>query len=101
MLNTEEWWRNMFDMHAKLMENQDAVFLREFKKQLDMIPYEYANPYKGLGIGDAYIEDIAGWFDDVSRWSEVKADYVDAEKYLNRAMDYYCDPMLEFDDDCH
>lgn len=89
----------MFDMHAKLMENQDDVLLQEFKKQLDTIRFEYGKPYEGLGVGGAYVKDIAGWFDDVSKWSEVKGDYVDTEKYLGIAMDFYREPMLNVDND--
>lgn len=97
MINTEEWWHSMFEMHAKLVENYDADIIEEFKQQLDTIPYEYAKPYEGLGIGAPYVGEIAGWFDDVSQWSAAHDDYDAAVTYLERALDYYCDPMLNYD----
>lgn len=99
MQNTEEWWHRMFEMHVKLMENFDAGILQEFKQELDTIPYTYAKPYEGLGIGASYVNEIAGWYDDVSKWSVAHEDYDAAVTYLERALDYYCDPVLDFDDD--
>ena len=59
----------------------------------------YAKPYEGLGIGSSFISSIAQWFDHASQWSADNGDYGDAEKYLERALDYYCDPTLDYDDD--
>ena len=95
----EEWWHKMFQMHAQLMENYDADILQEFKQQLDSIPYTYAKPREGLGAGASFVEEVAAWFDDVSRWSAAHEDYDAAVTYLERALDYYTDPILNFDDD--
>ena len=99
MKNTEEWWHSMFEMHSKLIESFDVETLQVFKQELDTIPYEYAQPYEGLGIGSAFVETIAIWFDHVSQCCLAIEDYDGAVKYLERALDYFCDPMLEYDDD--
>lgn len=99
MQNTEEWWHRMVEMHAKLIEDFDVNSLQEFKQKLDTIPYVYAKPHEGLGIGSSFIRSIAQWFDHASRWSVDDGNYGDAEKYLERALDYYCDPTLDYDDD--
>lgn len=99
MQNTQEWWHRMFEMHAELMKNFDSDILSEFKHVLDTIPYAYAKPCDGLGIGSPYIREIVGWYDDVSKWSAAHEDYDAAVTYLERALDYYCDPTLDFDDD--
>lgn len=99
MQYTQEWWHRMVEMHARLVENYDADILQEFKQNLDTIQYVYAQPYEGLGNGALSIDDIAYWYDNVSKWSAAHGDYNDAEKYLERALDYYCDPMLDYDDD--
>lgn len=99
MQNTEEWWHRMFEMHSKLIEKYDESIVLEFKQHLDSIPYTYAKPYEGLGIGASYIKEITGWYDDVSKWSVAHEDYDAAVTYLERALDYYCDPTLDFDDD--
>lgn len=101
MQDSLEWWQCMFKMHSMLLKEQDDALLREFKKQLDTIRFEYGKPYEGLGVGGAYVKDIAGWFDDVSRWSEAQGDYLDAEKYLRIAMDFYQEPQLNFNSDCY
>lgn len=98
MQNTEECWHRMFELHTKLIEDFDENSLLEFKQGLDTIPYVYAKPYEGLGIGSSFISSIAQWFDHASRWSADNGDYGDAEKYLERALDYYCDPILDCDD---
>ena len=89
----------MFEMHAKLIENFDSDILSEFKQELDTIPYAYAKPYDGLGIGSPYVYEIAGWYDDVSKWSAEHEDFDAAVNYLERALDYYCDPILDYDDE--
>lgn len=99
MQNTEEWWHRMFELHANLIEDFDANSLQEFKQGLDTIPYVYARPYEGLGIGSAFVCTIALWFDSASQWSAERGDFGDAEKYLERALDYYCDPTLDYSDD--
>ncbi len=99
MQNTEEWWHRMVEMHAKLIEDFDVNSLQDFKHGLDTIPYVYAKPNEGLDIGSSFISSIAQWFDHASRWSVDNGDYGDAEKYLERALDYYCDPTLDYDDD--
>lgn len=99
MKNTEEWWHSMFEMHSKLIKSFDVETLQVFKQELDTIPYEYAKPYEGLGIGSAFVETIAIWYDHVSQWCLGIEDYDGAVKYLERALDYYCDPMLDYDDD--
>ena len=100
MENTKEWWHQMFQMHAQLMENFDADLLQEFRQQLDtLLPYTYAKPREGLGIGAPFVGAIAGWFDDVSRWSAAHEDYDAAVTYLERALDYYTDPILDYNDD--
>lgn len=99
MKNTEEWWHRMFEMHSKLIESFDIGTLQVFKQELDTIPYEYAKPYEGLGIGSAFVSTIAIWYDHASQWCLVIEDYDGAVKYLERALDYYCDPMLDYDDD--
>lgn len=96
---TEEWWHRMFQMHAQLMESYDADILKEFKQQLDSIPYTYAKPREGLGAGASFVGEVAAWFDDVSRWSAAHEDYDAAVTCLERALDYYCDPTLNYDDD--
>lgn len=97
--NTEEWWHRMFEMHAKLVDNYDADILEKFKQELDTIPYAYAKSYDGLEIGAPYLREIASWYDDVSKWSAAHGDYDAAVTYLERALDYYCDPLLDYDDD--
>lgn len=100
----------MFEMHAKLIENFDIKhkkfkdgfdigILQEFKQELESIPYTDAKPYDGLGIGAPYVSEIAGWYDNVSKWSEAQEDYEAAVNYLERALDYYCDPMLDYNDE--
>ena len=89
----------MFQMHAQLMEGYDADILQEFKQQLELIPYTYAKPREGLGAGASFVEEVAAWFDNVSRWSAAHEDYDAAVTYLERALDYYTDPILNFDDD--
>ncbi len=59
----------------------------------------YAKPFEGLGIGSAFVRSIAQWFNHASRWSAKNGDYGDAEKYLERALDYYCDPILAYEHD--
>lgn len=98
MQNTEEWWHRMFRMHTKLMESLDASNLLNFRKELDTISYVYAHPMDGLGIGASFVKEIAGWYDDASRWCLKNEDYDGAIKYLERALDYYCDPTLDYDD---
>ena len=99
MKNTEEWWHKMFEMHSKLVECLDVDTLQVFMQELDTIPYEYAKPYEVLGIGSGFVETIAIWFDHASQWCLGFEDYDGAVKYLERALDYYCDPMLDYDDD--
>lgn len=99
MINTEEWWHRMFELHSKLIESFDVDTLRIFKQELDTIPYEYAKPYDGLGIGSRFVGTIAIWYDHVSQWCFEIDDYDGAVKYLERALDYYCDPILDYDDD--
>ena len=99
MKTTADWWHRMFEMHTHLMTEYDGYVFREFRKQLDTIPYEYANATKGLGEGAYFIKEIAGWFEDVAGWLFKRGKYKDAEKYLERALDYYCDPELDFNDD--
>ena len=110
MQNTQEWWHKMFEMHAKLIENFDVKhkkfkdgfdigILQEFKQELESIPYTSANPYDGLGIGASYVKEIAAWYDDASNWSSAYGDYDAAVNCLERALDYYCDPILDFDDE--
>ena len=99
MQNIEEWWHRMVKMHTKLVENYDADLLEEFKHELDNIHYVYAKPYEGLGKGAPPIGEIAYWYDNVSKWSVAHGDYDAAVNYLERALDYYCDPILDFDDD--
>ena len=100
----------MFEMHAKLIENFDVKhkkfkdgfdigILQEFKQELESIPYTYAKPYDGLGIGASYVKEIAAWYDDASNWSSAYGDYDAAVNCLERALDYYCDPILDFDDE--
>lgn len=98
MQNTEEWWHRMFELHSKLIADFDANSLLKFKQRLDTIPYVYAKPYEGLGIGSSFVRSIAQWFDHTSQWSADNGDYGDAEKYLERALDYYCNPTLDYDD---
>lgn len=99
MEKTKEWWSRMVEMHAKLMGNFDVDILRKFKEGLDDIHYVYAKPYEGLGKWAPPVGEIAGWYDDVSEWSSTHEDYDAAVNYLERALDYYCDPVLEYDDD--
>ncbi len=99
MQNTEEWWHRMFELHSKLIDNFDVETLQVFKQELDTIPYEYAKPYEGLGIGSAFVETIAIWYDHASQWCLAIEDYDGAVKYLERALDYYCDPILDYDDE--
>lgn len=99
MQGTEEWWHRMVEMHTKLVENYDADLLEEFKHELDNIHYVYAKPYEGLGKGAPPIGEIAYWYDDASNWSSAYGDYDAAVNCLERALDYYCDPILDFDDD--
>lgn len=110
MQHTQEWWHKMFEMHAKLIENFDVKhkkfkdgfdigILQEFKQELESIPYTYAKPYDGLGIGASYVKEIAGWYDDASNWSSAYGDYDAAVNCQERALDYYCDPVLDYDDD--
>lgn len=110
MQNTQEWWHRMVEMHAKLIENFDTMqgsfkedfdigILQEFKQELKSIPYSYAKPYDGLGIGASYVSEIAGWYDHVSKWSFAYEDFDAAVNCLERALDYYCDPVLDYDDD--
>lgn len=89
----------MVEMHAKLVDSYDADILEEFKHKLDTIQYVYAKPYEGLGKGAPPIREIAYWYDNVSKWSAAHEDYDAAVNYLERALDYYCDPTLDYDDD--
>lgn len=89
----------MVNLQAKLIEHYDADILEEFKHELDSINYVYAKPYEGLGKGTPPIAEIAYWYDNVSKWSAEHEDYDAAVTYLERALDYYCDPILDFDDD--
>jgi len=73
--------------------------LNTFIQELDTIPYEYAKPYEGLGIGSAFVSTIAIWYDHASQWCLAIEDYDEAVKYLDLALDYYYDPMLDYDDD--
>lgn len=99
MKNTEAWWHRMFKLHSELIESFDTQTLQVFKQELDTIPYVYAKPYEGLGIGSAFVGTIAIWFDHASQWSKENGDYDGAVKYLERALDYYCDPILDYDDE--
>lgn len=89
----------MVEMHAKLIEHYDAGILEEFKRELDTIQHIYAKPYEGLGKGAPLIGEIAYWYDNVSKWSAEHEDYDAAVNYLERALDYYCDPILDYNDD--
>ena len=89
----------MVKMHTELVEHYDASILDEFKHELDNIDYIYAKPYEGLGKGAPPISEIAFWYDNVSKWSAEHEDYDAAVNYLERALDYYCDPVLDYDDD--
>ena len=98
MEKTEQWWGQMFKMYAQLVENfNDETFL-EFKKELYSIPYTYAKPREGLGIGARYVRDITEWNVFVYEISLKQKDYNEAMKYLDRALDYFCDPTLDFDE---
>ena len=99
MQDTEECWHRMVEMHAKLVDSYDADILEDFKHELDLIHYVYAKPYEGLGKGAPPIGEIAYWYDNVSKWSAEHEDYDAAVNYLERALDYYCDPILDFDDE--
>ena len=99
MINTEAWWHRMFKLHSELIESFDIQTFQVFKLELDTIPYVYAKPYEGLGIGSAYVGTIAIWFDHASQWCQENRDYDGAVKYLERALDYYCDPILDYDDE--
>ena len=89
----------MFQMHAMIVDGSEESVLQEFKMELDTIHYVYANPTKGLGMGGQYVREIASWYDEISKLSLQKGDFENAEKYLERALDYYCDPTLDYDDD--
>lgn len=52
-----------------------------------------------MGIGAPYVEEIADWFDHASRWSAAQEDYDAAVTYLERALDYYTDPIFDYDDE--
>ena len=69
MQDTKEWWHRMFEMHAKLIEDFDENYLKEFKQELYTIPYAYAKPHEGLGVGVSCVLSIAQCFDYTSRWS--------------------------------
>lgn len=99
MQRSKDWWDRMVKMHAKLVEHYDANILDEFKHELDSINYVYAKPYEGLGQGAPPIAEIAYWYDNVSKWSEQHGDYDATVTYLERALDYYCDPILDYDDE--
>ncbi len=98
-MKTEEWWHRMVEMHANLIEHYNADLLEKFRHELDDIHYVYAKPYEGLGTGAPPIGEIAYWYDNVSKWSAEHEDYDAAVNYLERALDYYCDPTLDYDDD--
>lgn len=89
----------MVNLHTKLIEHYDADILEEFKHELDSINYIYAKPYEGLDKGAPSIDEIAYWYDNVSKWSAEQEDYDSAVTYLERALDYYCDPVLNYDDE--
>lgn len=89
----------MFQMHTKLMEDFDVETLKAFKQELDTIPYTYAEPYKGLGMGSLFVEEIVGWYEDTSLWCLKSNDYDGAVAYLDCALDYYTDPILDYPDD--
>ncbi len=99
MQHTEEWWHRMVDLHTKLIEHYDADILEEFKHELDSINYVYAKPYEGLGKGAPPISEITYWFENASKWSAIQENYDAALTYLERALDYYCDPVLNYDDE--
>lgn len=61
MEKDEQWWNNMFKMYAKLVENFDNDTFLIFKGELSSIPYTYAKPREGLGIGARYVDNIANW----------------------------------------
>lgn len=99
MQKTEEWWQNLFKMHSRLIEGLDESVLRDFKRELDSIEYQYAEPWKGLGSGSVFVSSLALLHENAARWSVDMKDYDDAVKYMDRALDYYCDPMLDYDYD--
>lgn len=98
MQNTEHWWNNMFKMYAKLVENFDNDTFLKFKEELWSIPYMYAKPREVLGLSARYIRDIVEWNVFVYEKSLEMQNFEDAQKYLERALDYFCDPTLDFDE---
>lgn len=98
MQNTEHWWNNMFKMYAKLVENFDNDTFLNFKEELYSIPYTYAKPREVLSTGARYIRDIVEWDIFVYERSLEMQNFEDAQKSLERALDYFCDPTLDFDE---
>lgn len=55
-----------------------------------------------MPTGGAHVNDIAGWFDDVSKWLEAKGDYVNAENYFGIiAKGFYRKSLFDFSDNCY
>lgn len=98
MEKDEQWWNNMFKMYAKLVENFDNDTFLIFKGELSSIPYTYAKPREGLGIGARYVDNIANWNLYVYEVSLENQNFKDARMYLDRVLDYFCDPTLDYDD---
>lgn len=92
------WWDRMFTMYAKLVEEFDNETFVRFKEDLSSIPYTYAKPREVLGLSARYIRDIVGWNVFVYEKSLEMQNFEDAQKYLERALDYFCAPTLDFDE---
>ena len=98
MEKTEQWWDGMFKMYTKLVKDFDSSTFLKFKEDLSSIPYTYAKPRENLGAGARYVRDIAEWNVFVYETSLNTHDYGEAQKYLERALDYFCDPTLDYDE---
>ncbi len=98
MDNTIEWWKMIFRLHAEILENYNECTFCEFKQQILTIPYKYADT-SVLGVGAVFVNSIAHMFNDAAHLSYERDRYEEAESFMEHALDYYCDPMLEFDDD--
>ena len=93
-----KWWDTLSSITsvADIYSNKEHRLV--LKDALKVIPYEYANP-NSLDAGLKYVHSIPTWFERMAKAFFSLHDYDLAEQMQERALDFYCDPILEYHDE--